>query len=205
MTYTEMRNWFLILQDKYGSPYYTDSEITQFLNRAQIDEVLGLLPIDGGDPSIELNQNVVSRIYPLLFIFSPINMSISGYIRRQDIETVIDRKIMRILSMSYNGFPVKWTRHNNWFVYLNNIFKVPIATEPRFLEDHDNLLVRPIDITATISVSGVCYPLTLLSDGSINSNLPEIMHNEVVARALSYAGVGSRDQLLSELKQQNAV
>ncbi len=48
-------------------------------------------------------------------------------------------------------------------------------------------------------------PVTMLSDGTINCELPDFVHNDVVARALEFAGVSSRDQMLSELKKLNNV
>jgi hypothetical protein len=205
MTYSQMKDYFLILQDKFGSPYYTDDEVTLFLNRAQLDTVIALLPLDGNPINVELNQNTIDRIAPLVFTNTAAVMNSSGWVNKEAFNTLHDIRLLRVLAISYNGKPAKATRWNNWAKYVTNVFKVPSADYPRYAETALNWIFKPIDITAVIDISGIRYPVEMLADGSIDCELPDFTHNDVVSRALELAGVGSRDQMLSELKQLNKV
>lgn len=205
MTYENMKDYFLILQDKFGSPYYTEDEIALFLNRAQLDEVVALLPIDDGKLNIELNDNTISRVAPLLFHESPANMDFNGEIHKGTFELLLGHRVIRLLAVSYNDKPVKSTRYNNWYTYIQNTFKAPTATHPRMYVADDSWFIKPIDNTAAIKFMGIRYPTNMLTDGSVTCELPDFTHNDIVSRALELAGVGSRDQLLSELKQLNRV
>lgn len=171
MTYTEMKNWFNILQDKYGSPYYTDSEITQFLNRAQLDEVVALLPVDGGKLNIELNANTIARIEPLLVNTSAFTMgAVIGEVTKATLETATPTKILRLLAVSYNNIPVKYTRHNNWFTYIQNTFKTPTSTAPRMHEHSNAYHFSPIDPTAVLSFIAVRQPVLYYLMGQLIVN-----------------------------------
>jgi hypothetical protein len=205
MTYSQMRDYFLILQDKFGSPYYTDDEIALFLNRAQIDNVMSLLPIDGTELNVELNENSMSRLAPLFFGSSTTMLAVSGVVLKSTIQGTIPTPMIRLLAVSYNSIPAKYTRYNNWLTYLNNVLKAPTATAPRFYEEALNWAFRPVDSTAALTFYGIRQPVELLGDGTVDCELPDFTHNDVVSRALELAGVGSRDQILSELKQLNKV
>ncbi len=204
MNYQKMKDYFLILQDKYGSPYHTDAEINLFLNRGQIDQVLASFPVDGG-ADVEFNANMQMRLAPLFFDVPATMLPVTGVVTKAVIQAGVSTPILRLLSVAYNGKPVKATRYNNWLVYLNNYFKAPTAANPRMYEESDSWVIRPVDSTAALIFYGVRYPVELLVDGTVACELPDYVHNDVVSRALEMAGVGSRDQMLSELKKLNAV
>lgn len=207
MVYSQMKDYFLILKDKYGSPYFTDDEIALFLNRAQIDDIVSLFPIDGNKINVELNHNTMARIEPLLFTV-PQTMTSGGLVSKATVASSLSPAtgIIRLLAVAYtNGKPAKATRYNNWFTYLHNIFKSPTVNNPRYIETATTWGFLPIDETSQVIFYGVRYPITLLADGSVNCELPEFTHNDIVSRALELAGVGSRDQMLSELKKLNQV
>ena len=205
MTYQEMVDYFLILQDKYGSLYYTDAEIATFLNRAQMDEVTAFLPISGDQLNIELNANTIARIAPLLFRVETLAMDVDGIVLKADLDAELTQPVMRVLAVSYNNLPVKYRRYNNWYTYLNNTFKAPSASAPKMYEKADSYVFAPASIAADLVFLGVRYPITMLDNGTVDCELPDLFHNDIVSRALSFAGVGSRDQMLSELKKLNTV
>jgi hypothetical protein len=89
MTAAEMKEYFQILQDKYGSSYHTDEEIEVFLNRGQLDEVIALLPPDGSILNVELNQNTINIIEPLLFMVGA-TMSSSGVVLTTALQSAIN-------------------------------------------------------------------------------------------------------------------
>lgn len=209
-----MKDYFNLLQDKYGSPYHTDAEIETYLNRGQLDLVMGLLPPDGGELNVELNQNTIMRIHPILFTTGNINMAAStGKVLRTAIDSAIvtasgvaGARLLRVLAIGWNDVrPVKYTRNNNWYTYIANTFKAPSATNPRAVEDGNAWVFKPVDTTANLVFKGVRYPTSVSITSSVHCELPDFTHNEVVSRALELAGVGSRDQMLAELQKVNNV
>lgn len=208
MTYSNMRDYFLILQDKFGSPYYTDDEIALFMNRGQLDTVVSLFPIDGSEINAELNANTVERIAPLIVTHQqPIpSMTGAGLINKASLETDLGGlRVLRMLAINYNGKPCRYTNWNRWASYIANTFKAGSASYPRYTETASNYSFDPIDANAIIYMVFVRYPAEMLPDNSVDCELPDFTHNDVVSRALELAGVGSRDQMLSELKQLNKV
>jgi hypothetical protein len=165
MTAAEMKEYFQILQDKYGSSYHTDEEIEVFLNRGQLDEVIALLPPDGSILNVELNQNTINIIEPLLFMVGA-TMSSSGVVLTTALQSAIntdyslsDARVLRVLSIGWDGErPVKYTRHNNWWAYIANTFKAPTARSPRCKQDAGKWIISPIDQTVDLTFSGVRYP-----------------------------------------------
>ncbi len=210
MTYSQLVDYMDIIQDKYGSPYFTTSEKERLLIQAELDVIKSYFPEDGEGVNVELNQNTIMALEPIIFTYSG-NMNGSGQISKATVNSSLtssfgfSTKILRLLAISYNDYPVRTTRLNNWFVYLKNTFKVPVSTAPRYYETASNYIFSPVSTSATIALYGIRYPRTISSSGSITSELPDILHNDIVSRALEIAGVGSRDQMLSELKQLNKV
>jgi hypothetical protein len=212
MTITLMKDYFNLLQDKYGSPYHTDTEIETYLNRAQLDYVTDLLPPDGSELNIELNQNTIMRIHPILFTTGNVNMvSGTGAVLRTALDSAIvaatgitGAKLLRVLAIGWNDArPVTYTRKNNWYSYINNIFKAPSDKKPRTHEDGASWVFRPIDTTANLVFMGVRYPVSVSISGAIDCELPDLVHNDIVARALELAGIGSRDEMLAQLQKLN--
>lgn len=215
MTVTELVNYFDLLQDKYGSPYFTTSEKESFLIRAELDLIFEHLPKEGDELNIERNANTWMIFNPISFNLTT-NMNSSGIVLKSSLESTLttslgfDVEIIRPLSIGWEDAdgtrPIMGpTRHNNWNKYKNNVFKEPVTSEPRYYETSTGYIIEPIDTNANITISGVRYPQPISVSGDVTSELSPIYHNELVARALELAGVGSRDQMLSELKKLNTV
>lgn len=203
MTISQMRIFFDNLQDKFGSPYFDDSEFENFINRGQLYEIGDLLPEDGSSVNVELNENTVMRIAPILFTVSGLHPAIvTGSISKASIEAAVGDPVMRVLAVGWNEeLPVKFTRRNNWYAYKANAFKAPSVDSPRRYEGATDWIVQPADPAANITFMGLRYPVEVSLSAPTDCELPDIFHNDIVARALSLAGVGSRDQMLLELKQ----
>jgi hypothetical protein len=214
MTITTMVDYFDLLQDKYGSPYFTTAEKERWLIQAEWDLIAQFLPKDGGEINVELNANTWMVFNPISYPLTA-NMNGSGAITKTTLESALavalgfTSKIIRPLAITWTSGvvtkPVKFTRFNNWATFLRNVFKVPTEDFPRYYENASSYIISPIDTGATITVTVLRAPRPMSVSGGFTSELSEVFHNDIVSRALELAGVGSRDQMLSELKKLNNV
>lgn len=216
MTVTQLVEYFDLLQDKYGSPYFTTAEKESFLNQAELDIVLDHLPKDGDEQNIERNANTWMIFNPLFYPITT-TMDVNGAISRGSIETSIltpaigfSTRIIRPLSITLgtgsNIIPVKGPiRYNNWATYMRNSFKAPSTDNPKYYESSTHYYIYPVDTSATVTLNVLRYPRGISVSGGFTSELPAIFHGEIIARALEFAGVGSRDQMLAELQKINNV
>jgi len=211
MTISEMVDYFDLIQDKYGSPYFTTAEKERFLNQAQLAILSDYLPKQGDKENIELNANVWMMVNPL-FVSVTTAMNGSGAILKADIESSLTSSLgfsttlIRPLSLSWTDSegtrPIMGpTRQNNWAKYKNNVFKAPVESDPRYYETNDSYIIGPADTSAIIVVNALRYPRAISVSGAQTAELASIYHNEVVGRALEAAGVGSRDQMMIELNK----
>jgi hypothetical protein len=63
-----------------------------------------------------------------------------------------------------------------------------------------------VSISARIYFTVLKYPITVNLDydtpaNNVNSDLPDFTHDKIVALALEYAGISSRDEALAQLVQ----
>lgn len=213
MNIATMSSWFDILQDKYGSAYYTDSEKSLFLNRAQIEFVNEFLPKGPKENqiNIELSQDTISQISPLIYELPSMAMNSSGIITKAAIATALDNLssgalVWRPLSIGweYSGTkkPVTYMRHNDRWKFEDNFFKKPSLKSPKVRETSTTYVFGPISTTPRIYFTILKYPQEVDITTDVDSDLPDFTHNKIVAMALEFAGVGSRDILLSQLLQE---
>jgi hypothetical protein len=206
MTITAMAQLFDLLQDKYGSPYYTNSEKSLFLNRAMVEYVGSMLPGDSENKNVEFDEDTTSKIAPLISFVNTLKMGSSGVITKAAIAAVTSPAIpWRLLNLGMVlgnvTKPIKFVRHNDWYQFQDNYFKTPSATNPKYVESGLNYNFLPINVNATIKLTVLSYPTVVDIDTAVSSNLPDFTHNEIVALALEFAGIGSRDQNLAQLLQ----
>lgn len=211
MTISEMKDWFNILQDKYGSPYYTDSEISLFLQRAHIEFVKSLLPTTPSDgPNIELSQDTVSQIAPLIYDLGVLNMNTSGEVTKASIQSSLNSEISggilwRPLAIGWtltgDERPVKYMRSNDKWEFAINYFKKPSVTNPKVRETAEAYIFSPITTQAKIYFTVLKYPVKVNIGTSVSSDLPDFTHDKIVAIALELTGVASRDVALAQLLQ----
>jgi hypothetical protein len=209
MTITEMLTWFDVLQDKYGSPYFTDSEKLLFLNRAQWEYVNATIPSnEGGIVNMEVDENVLKNVSSLLFELTVLNQSTSGIITNATINSTLQTvsgdgtaefiKVMRVKVVK-NGrtYPAKFARHNDIDAFHNNYFKKPTYDTPKYTLQNNGFQFNPTDTVASIYFTVLKRPkdMTLV----VNCELPQITHNEIVALGLQFAGIASRDEILQQM------
>jgi hypothetical protein len=214
MTIAAMTDFFDLLQDKYGSPYFTTAEKERLLIQAEWSIISSYLPQDGGEVNLERNANTWMVLNPLLFSYSHA-MSGGNTIVKATVESSITTslgfatKIIRPAALSWTigsvTVPVKAVRYNSLAVYLLNVFKTPTTAYPRYHETATNYTVLPNSTSGTVLLYGLRSPRPMSVSGGFTSELSEVYHNEIVARALEYAGVGTRDQMLAELQKVNNV
>lgn len=213
MTITQMHEYFDLLLDKSGSPYFEDSEKDLFINMAQIEYVKQLMPSnEGGVVNVELDQVVYNNVYPLVYDITGLTMTASAAILTTTIQTALDtassstEKILYILNVSWTKsgttLPVKFTRQNDWFEFERNSFKQGSATQPRYKYNKTNLTFSPLDQSATIALSLLKSPKNVSLSGVVNSEFPDHTHKKIVEMALDLATVPLRDGDLSQLNKQ---
>ena len=211
MTTQEALDWFDILQDKFGSPYFTDDQKLLFLNNGQNEYLNNLFPgNEGGEINIEKDWNVLETIDPLIWELPEVSMNTDGYITQASVETALqtitgdsDTELFKVLSVEFkkgtNRFPCKVLRHNDKAEFQRNYFKKPNLLSPRYLLQNTNYQFRPTDTTAKILFTVVKKPAVLSLSPEVNPEFSVSSHNEIVAYGLQFAGIASRDEVLSAM------
>lgn len=206
MTIAQWKTYFDLLQNKYGTEVFSDSDKSLLFNRAIIDYVSSMLPGEGNN--VELDADTKAKIAPLIYPISYKNMTSSGVIAKSTIAAALDSVlsgalVWRVLSIGWkigdNEFPVKFTRDNDWYEFQRNYFKKGYNDSPRYKEDYLNYVFKPINTSAKIYFTVLKYPVEVSIASAINSDLPDFTHNEIIAIALEMAGIASRDVALAEL------
>lgn len=204
MTITGMAELFDLMQDKYGSPYFTNPEKSLFLNRALVEYVGDMLPGKEDKDNVGFDVDNTSKIAPLIKYVDTLKMDSTGAITKAAIAGVTTPAIpWRLLNaglvLGNVTKPIKFVRHNDWYEFKSNYFKAPSAENPKYRESNDRYTIEPININATVKLTVLNYPTVVDIDTNISSNLPDFTHNDIVSLALEYAGIGSRDQNLAQL------
>lgn len=210
MTIAQMATYFDILQDKYGSPYFINTEKSLLINRAQVIFVKDLLPTEPNQiVNLEATQNTIMEITPIIVPLPNIVVPSTGIITYAALETALSGLISgaqfwRVLNIGYttdniNFKAVKYVRHNDWFAFQENFFKNPDDTNPKVNEYYLGFQILPININANLLFTVLKYPVNVDIDGGISSDLPDFTHDKIIAIALELAGIGTRDQMLNAL------
>jgi hypothetical protein len=209
MNITTMGQWFDLLQDKYGSAYFTDAEKSLFLNRAQIEFVSDLLPTDPTKViNAELSQDTISQIAPLIVELSYLSPNSSGVITKANIQAALTSAdsgaiMWRPLAIgwTYGGIevPASYIRHNDRWEFQKNFFKRPTVNNPKVRETATSYIFSPATTNARIYFTLLKYPREVSISAPTDSILPDFTHNKIVAIALEFAGIGSRDSNMTEL------
>lgn len=227
MTRTEMHDWFDVIQDKNNQPWFTEAEKDQFINRAQLmflnEIVYGqLLPeVRGGAkeslPKSAVESNVPSSevIQPLLVSDIPVTVPVGGKLTDSAINTAMQAYLgdgkttekMHVLGISdENGFGCRFVRHNDYRRIKNNSFKKPTDTDPIFRVDYNGVFVERGTAYAGTEgyfVTVLRYPLDVASSSTATTvtecELPEFVHDKIMAIAFEEAGIAARDEALMML------
>lgn len=215
MIIAQWADYFDILQDKYGSPYFTDTEKSLLFNRASVQFVAEFFPVIPGEINVELDRDTIATLAPLIYELPAITMSASGIITKAAIQAALVALVAgAVLWREVGGIKatlgteitaVNYTRHNDWAQFLNNSFKTPTDSNPKVYETALDYRFLPINTITNMTFTVLKYPKTVLVDSvtpanNINSDLPDFTHDKILALALELAGISSRDASLIELK-----
>jgi len=206
-----MASYFDLLQDKYGSTYYTDAEKSLFLQRAHIEFIKELFPVeDRSNTNAELSQDTISQIAPLIYEIPYTNMNSSGVITKAAVQAALTAMsatalVWRPLAIGWelgaSKKPLKYLRHNDRWEFADNYFKRADSANPKIRETYTSYIVEPVSVSAKVYFTLLKYPAVVDITGGVSSDLPDFTHDRIVAIALELAGVASRDAALAQLLQ----
>lgn len=207
MTAAEMLLYFDLLLDKVGNPYFTDSEKYSFLNNAQLEYIKSVLPSnEGGIVNLEVDQIVQNNIGTLIYETGNLNTS-SGELTKTDVNTALNtaandsEPYIYVLAVSWtksgNTYPVKFTRHNDWYTNEQNSLKKGSASRPKYKVLASKFVFSPVDDTASIKFTLLKNPKEI--GVSQDCELPEHTHKKIVEIATNIASVSLRDEAYKQL------
>lgn len=214
MTTVEKLDFFDLIQDKFGSPYFNEAQKLVFLNRAAMRYVENLFPKKNkrkdGD-SVEATSIAAESVKELIYVLPAVTMDASGEITNSSMVTALrtlsgdsNADIFKILSVEIvnNGkkIPLRSMRHNDKAAFETNIFKKPTYTYPRYSFANNALQFRPDNAVGDIYVTVIKTPKIMTS--VVNTDLNVDTHNEIVAQAIAFAGIASRDDVLVMLNSE---
>lgn len=220
-----MHGWFDILQDKYNAPYFTDTEKDEFINRAQstfVNDVIytQLYPtLQDGERGPQVLSAIESTLAgseilkPLiledlavvtatpnwdLIANSAINTAVAAAANAGD-------EFMHFIGLETAGSTftagriVRFVRHNDYLRFKHNIFKAPSNTNPIWRLVRSGLKVEgatALTGAESFLVSVIKTPTDVDIAGT-DCELPDFTHDKIIAIALEFAGVATRDEALA--------
>lgn len=205
-----MNAYFDLLIDKVGSAYFLDSEIDTFLNAAQIEYIKSVLPSnEGGVVNIETDQIIANNLYTLFYETAGLTPNGSGEITKAAVNTALNtasgdsEPFLYVLNVNWTKsaqtYPVKYTRHNDWYAVERNSFKQGAAARPRYKTLANKFVFSPIDASASVKFTLLKHPVDIANPGT-NCELPEHTHKKIVEIAVDLAIRSLRDVEAAQLK-----
>lgn len=207
-----MHNWFDLIQDKYNTPYFEDTEKDEFINRAQITLVNELI----GENALPESEIIKPLILEDLTVAT--DGTDNSLILNADINTAIvveanaGDEFLHILSLETAGSVfttdrfVRFVRHNDYLKFKQNIFKTASDDNPLWRVVKDGIRVSgatTLSSPENFKLSVIKTPTDVNISGT-DSEFPSFAHDKIVAIALELAGVATRDEVLALInKQQN--
>lgn len=205
MTITQMHTWFKLLIDKYKSPYFTDSEIDLFINRAMRnylnEAVFDRRKSDEGTQivsSAELSQNWEQLMYPLIELDLSVTSS-SSKLLYTGIKTGFpaNTDVIAILAVTdASGNEVKFLRGNNLGSIARNYFKRPSTTYRKFRIGKDALYLSPTSNGEIFKISALRTPIDVSKSGLVDCELPIVTHEKILAMAVDLAKITTEDEAM---------
>ena len=206
MTVQEQHDYFDLLLDKEGDPYFTRENKDLYLNMAHLEYIKRMLPSnEGGSVNIEATQLVYNNLYTLVKELSGFTMDAGGLVPTANIQTSLNTAtsgtdpLMYIMNVSMNGYPVQYTRHNDWYMFETNSLKKGTTTQPRYKYDTSNITFSPISQAAAIKITVLKTPRSVDFQNGVNSELPEHTHKSITELAVELASVSLREGDLTQL------
>lgn len=221
MTVQDLHSWFNILLDHYNEPYFIDTEVDQLINAGAMELVNDIVfkeffPTLGENEkglqalnSMESVQQGSEVLQPL--IVPDLSVAVTGNIASNTainsaLQTAtgdVKDKAMHVLSVSYSlsgdERVVRYVRHNDRGRFKRNSFKAPTERNPIFSIVRNGLLIEPN--VSPVKVTVVKEPRKVSIEDNITLDLPEFVHQRVIAYALALSGVATRDDVLLQLQK----
>lgn len=209
MTAAEQHAFFDLLIDKQGGAYFDDTDRDRFINMAQIQYVKGLLPSnEGGVVNIEFDHVNFNNISTLVYQTAGLNTNSSGEITTSSVQSALNTASgsteawMYVMNVSWTKsgatYPVKYTKHNDFYEVELNSFKQGKSTRPRYRHLGTKFVFSPVDTSASIKFTLLKYPKDV-ELGVSNCELPSHTHKAITELAVDLAILSLRDTELSQL------
>lgn len=216
MTISQQHDFFNLIQDKFNSPYFVDSETDIFLNRAQerfinnliFKEILGENDIPKGPQALySIEDTILSNevLKTLVFPDKAVQSDSGG---TKVLYSAIHSDLMHVLSIitsaSNNGALdddkyLKFIRYNDQGKFNDNIFKKGSVSKPYYKIGNDGIYLYPITGSQEdLLVSYIRKPVDV-ELGVTESELPDYTHVNIVISALSLAGVATESEILTAI------
>lgn len=195
-----MHEYMDLLLDKAGTSYFIDEERDRFINMAQLEYVKRALPSsEGGVVNVEYNQLVANNLLPLMYQTGALAMNGSGVITKTAAQTALntvtdsEEPFIYVLNVSLTSegvtYPVRYTRHNDWYEFENNHFKRASSTSPRYKYDAVNFTFAPANPAASVYFTFLKHPQDVNRNQAIDCEMPEHTHKTIVELAANLAMV----------------
>lgn len=202
---------FDILLDKYGSPYFEESEKLEFLNMSQLEILNRMIPDSlGGVVNFESDYNVYQSIVPLIWdidvpFASQTSSGDSSLVLRDTIRTSLRTvtgdttcQVFRILSIGVLQsssplvfLPIKYVKRNNINSYTANVFKKPTSANYSYTDGAGVFRIYP-NPNALVRFAVMKTPRIMAADNS--PDWDDYVMNQVILQAVKLAGVPLRDE-----------
>lgn len=214
MNVIEMHQWFDLIQDKVDSVYYTEAEKDQFINRSIqlfINDVIHKFTESREGPlvissNLEESLNASEVLRPLMLIDLPVTADVDGIITVPVIDTAIETRsgetetFLHILSVADDqGKPVSYVRENDFYKFEQNEFKKATTEYKQYRIGSEGIYTYPAAADA-YTVSVIKAPKPVNYDSLESTDLPETVHDYILAKALELAGLASKDEALVQMK-----
>src|SRR5882672_4350507 len=212
MTVAEMHEYFDLLTDKVGDPYFLETEKATFLTNAALQFIRDyLLPRTQGVSNFEFDQLSYSNVDTLVFETASLGLPGDGKISNATIQTALNtasgstEPYMFLVNASYiNGgqtVPIKYARQNEWYMTETNVFKKGTTSQPRYKQDGVNVTITPSPSGTSVKFPLIKQPKPITLSPPVNCDLPAETHKKVVEMAVELASISLRD---TDLYQTNA-
>jgi hypothetical protein len=208
MNTVEIESYFDLLTDKVGVPYFLQTEKSTFLNQAQLKYVMDTIPSnEGGVVNLEMGSPVLGNVSTLIFETAALTPT-SGEITKTSVQSALDtasgstEPVLYILNVSFDGYPCKFTRHNDWYAVQNNTFTVGTTVAPRYRQLGTKFIFAPSNSSASVKFTILKYPKAINLTTSVTCELPSQTHKRIVELAVDLAGTAMRDETLKATNPQ---
>lgn len=216
MTTNQAIDKFNVLQDRRGAPDLEVDEVLQFLNQAQLEVLNRMFPDSaGGVVNFEIDENTLMNLQPLIVRVDVNTTSPAGdscIVSLSDLNTALTsasgRTLFRVLNLgafiSSTPFivkPIKFVKNNNINQYFNNAFKKPSSDRFLYTFTESQFIIYPVPLSF-VRFTTVVNPTIMTIDNS--PDWDDYMMNQVIAVALEYAQISTRDsELLGSIQNAN--